>query len=131
MINKELIYLWREYLQGAKEINATNVKQFQRCVSILYKVNVCGTCSQTINTYYTMMKKWIDAQIVKDENFLSYGEAPIELQPLAKQEVKPTLENREPKSKEEVQIEDIANLEEGTHDTVLGKIKVTKNKKKK
>lgn len=129
MINKELIYLWREYLQGVKEINVTNVKQFQRCVSILYKVNVCGTCSQTINTYYTMMKKWIDAQIAKDANFLSYGEAPAEVKP--KEVIKPTLENRSPKPKEEVKIEDIPNLEEGTHDTVLGKIKVTKTKKKK
>lgn len=126
MINKELIYLWREYLQGAKEINATNVKQFQRCVSILYKVNVCGTCSQTINTYYTMMKKWIDAQIAKDENFLSYGEAPV-TQTIQPKVTQPAIENRETKK---VQIEDIANLEEGTHDTVLGKIKVTKRKKK-
>ena len=126
MINKELIYLWREYLQGAKEINVTNIKQFQRCVAILYKVNVCGTCSQSINTYYTMMKKWIDAQIAKDENFLSYGEEPA-TQTIQPKVIQQTIENRETKK---VQIEDIPNLEEGTHDTVLGKIKVTKRKKK-
>jgi hypothetical protein len=93
MINKELVYLWATYLKDAKIIDASNVKYFQRCVSILYKVNVCGTCSSSINTYYTNMKKWFDAQIAKDENFLSYGEAPVEVKP--KEVIKPTLENRE------------------------------------
>ena len=76
----------------------------------------------------TNMKKWFDAQLAKDENFLSYGEAPVVPKP-KEVLIKPTLENRSPKSKEEVQIEDIPKLEEGTHDTVLGKIKVTKKKK--
>ncbi len=122
MIDKELIYLWATYLNNAKEINQDNVKHFQRCVMILYKVNVCGTCSTTINTYYSKMKIWFNGQIAKDPNFLSYGEAPVEVKP--KEVIKPTLENRSPKPKEEVKIEDIPNLEEG-------KIKVTKTKKKK
>lgn len=131
MIDKELIYLWATYLNNAKEINQGNVKHFQRCVMILYKVNVCGTCSTTINTYYSKMKIWFNGQIAKDENFLSYGEAPVEVKQEPKEVIKPILENRSPKVKEEVKIEDIPNLEEGTLDTVLGKIKVTKTKKKK
>ncbi len=127
MINKELVYLWATYLKDAKTIDASNVKHFQRCVSILYKVNVCGTCSSSINAHYTNMKKWFDAQIAKDENFLSYGEAPV-TQTIQPKVIQPVIENREPKK--EIQIEDIPNLEEGTHDTVLGKIKVTKSKKK-